>query len=63
MVKEVIEGHQDEALRAPLRAAFERLMPAEVVAQPLRQNKRAFRDRFERFLNDIQGLLFLTSSS
>ncbi len=60
MVKDLIASHEGEAVQKTLSEAFERLLPLGTQALPLRKEKRAFRERFEAFLNDIQGLLCLS---
>jgi len=59
MVDELVSSHGDPAVREKLTLAFRTLLPNDVLVQPLRREKLAFRDRFESFLNDVQGLLCL----
>uniref|UniRef100_A0A914WUI0 Exportin-4 n=1 Tax=Plectus sambesii TaxID=2011161 RepID=A0A914WUI0_9BILA len=59
MVGQLIASHSDEGARAKLNAAFNQLLPPDAVVNPIRKEKREFRDRFEIFLNDIQGMLCL----
>lgn len=59
MVQELIAAHRDPAVQQKLTTAFRALLPEETMMQPLRREKRAFRDRFESFLNEVQGLLCL----
>lgn len=63
-MENIVSSQKEEAVKQKLTTAFDCLLPSELNVnilpqQMLRKEKRAFRDRFEIFLNDIQGLLCL----
>lgn len=58
-VEYLLLREQHAAVRPELQAAFSALLPAEDSLSPNRRGKREFRDRFEKFLNNIQGLLVI----
>jgi len=58
MVDSILQRHGEESTRNQLTIAFARLLP-DLQMDATRKEKRIFRDRFETFLNDTQGLLCL----
>ncbi len=58
MVDAILHRHHDEMVRNRLANAFALLLP-DMELNATRKEKRQFRDRFETFLNDTQGLLCL----
>uniref|UniRef100_A0A0N5AE84 Exportin-4 n=1 Tax=Syphacia muris TaxID=451379 RepID=A0A0N5AE84_9BILA len=58
-VQKLLLDEQNASARALLESLFNMLLPTEEII-PNRKQKQEFRDRFEKFLSSIQGLLVIT---
>jgi len=57
---ELIAAHSAElSIQQRIMSSFEALLPTSCTLNAIRKEKREFRDRFETFLNDVEGLLCL----